>query len=222
MCSWKYYRKHIFYLLLTFSQLPNKYIISFLSPQTQKKQNPKKKIHQIRSKNSSNPVRSLLDRRSTIGAMLWSTKPVRSTQYCNPWDRWDRCHLVWSARPLLVVSLSLSLSLSLSARLSPKIVWSENRNVKWFPGQSLYFYSQMKCISGNSIFHAQPNTRFYGKWFPEMVWSQNKRTLNEISFLSNPFPSIVVCVCLLLLCWNLWWCICWSRSKLVSHGMIWF
>ena len=29
---------------LTFSQLPNKYIISFLSPQTQKKQNPKKKF----------------------------------------------------------------------------------------------------------------------------------------------------------------------------------
>ena len=29
--SWKYYKKHTFYLLLTFSQLPNKYIISFLN-----------------------------------------------------------------------------------------------------------------------------------------------------------------------------------------------
>ena len=37
-------RKHIFYLLLTFSQLPNKYIISFLNRETQKKQNPKKKF----------------------------------------------------------------------------------------------------------------------------------------------------------------------------------
>ena len=49
LCSWKYNRKHIFYLLLTFSQFPNKYIISFLNRETQKKQNPKKKIHQIRS-----------------------------------------------------------------------------------------------------------------------------------------------------------------------------
>ena len=50
LCSWKYHRKHIFYLLLTFSQLPNKYIISFLNSETQKKQNPKKKKnHQIRS-----------------------------------------------------------------------------------------------------------------------------------------------------------------------------
>ena len=76
--------------------------------------------------------------------------------------------------------LSLSLSSPPFACLSPKMVWSENRNVKWFSGQSLYFYSQMKCISGNSIFHAQPNTRFYGKWFPEMVWNQNKQSLSFI------------------------------------------
>ena len=30
LCSWEYHRKHIFYLLLTFSRLPNKYIISFI------------------------------------------------------------------------------------------------------------------------------------------------------------------------------------------------
>ena len=30
LCSWKYYKKHIFYLLLTFSRLPNEYI-SFIS-----------------------------------------------------------------------------------------------------------------------------------------------------------------------------------------------
>ena len=83
-------------------------------------------------------------------------------------------------RCILAVSLYslFFLSLSLFACLSPEMVWSENRNIKWFPGQSLYFYGQMKCISRNSIFHAQPNTRFYGKWFPKMVWSQNKRTLS--------------------------------------------
>ena len=36
LCSWKYHRKHIFYLLLTFSQLPNEYIISFISQNTNK------------------------------------------------------------------------------------------------------------------------------------------------------------------------------------------
>ena len=36
--SWKYYRKHIFYLLLTFSQLPNKYIMSFIPKNSNKTQ----------------------------------------------------------------------------------------------------------------------------------------------------------------------------------------
>ena len=47
LCCWKYHRKHIFYLLLTFSQLPNKYIISSLNPETQIK--PRKKKFIIRS-----------------------------------------------------------------------------------------------------------------------------------------------------------------------------
>ena len=49
LCSWKYHRKHIFYLLLTFSQLPNKYIISFI-PQYRNTNKTQKKI-------SSNPVK---------------------------------------------------------------------------------------------------------------------------------------------------------------------
>ena len=38
LCSWKYHRKHIFYLLLTFSQLPNKHIMSFIPKNTNKTQ----------------------------------------------------------------------------------------------------------------------------------------------------------------------------------------
>ena len=48
--------------------------------------------------------------------------------------------------------LSLSRSLSLFARLSPEMVWSENRNVKQFPGQSHNIYSQMKLFSGKFYF----------------------------------------------------------------------
>ena len=68
LCSWKYQRKHIFYLLLTFSQLLNKYIISFLNIEIQKKQNSEKKFIKFgqyrntketkpRKKNSSNPIK---------------------------------------------------------------------------------------------------------------------------------------------------------------------
>ena len=55
-------------MLLTFSQLPNKYIISFLNIETQKKQNPGKKFiksghtetqkkQNTEKKNSSNPIK---------------------------------------------------------------------------------------------------------------------------------------------------------------------
>ena len=45
LCSWKYHRKHIFYLLLTFSRLPNDYIISLIPQNTNKTQ--KKLIREI-------------------------------------------------------------------------------------------------------------------------------------------------------------------------------
>ena len=48
LCSWKYHRKHIFYLLLTFSRLPNEYIISFI-PQY-------RNTNKTQKKKSSNPV----------------------------------------------------------------------------------------------------------------------------------------------------------------------
>ena len=71
----------------------------------------------------------------------------------------------------------LSLSLSLFVRLRPEIVCSENRNVKQFPSQNLYFTVQWNAFPENFIFHTQPNTWWCVKWFLEMVWSQNKRTL---------------------------------------------
>ena len=52
LCFWKYHRKHIFYLLLTFSHifLVAKRIYNIIYSSIQKhKQNPEKKNHQIRS-----------------------------------------------------------------------------------------------------------------------------------------------------------------------------
>ena len=51
---------------------------------------------------------------------------------------------VWTRVPVI--------SLSLFMRLSPEIVWSENRNVKQFSGQSHNIYGQMKCFSGKFYF----------------------------------------------------------------------
>ena len=95
LCSWNYHRKHIFYLLLTFSQLPNKYIISFLNTETQTK--PKKKIHQIRSnweKKEEREVTGFDERRDRAaeakarsrGAVLQS----RSARCCDDQTRFKR------------------------------------------------------------------------------------------------------------------------------------
>ena len=77
LCCWKYHRKHIFYLLLTFSQLPNKYIISFLNPETQIKPRKKKFIIQSRQGSTRGEIarsRSVLRSQS---ARRWDcTKPI--------------------------------------------------------------------------------------------------------------------------------------------------
>ena len=52
LCSWKYHRKHIFYLLLTFSHIFSaaKQIYNIIPHyKNTKETKPKKKIHQIRS-----------------------------------------------------------------------------------------------------------------------------------------------------------------------------
>ena len=56
LCSWKYHRKHIFYLLLTFSRLPNDYIISFIPQNTNKTQ---KKNHKIRTNEGEITIREI-------------------------------------------------------------------------------------------------------------------------------------------------------------------
>ena len=56
LCSWKYHRKHIFYLLLTFSRLLNDYIISFIPQNTNKTQ---KKNHKIRTNEGEITIREI-------------------------------------------------------------------------------------------------------------------------------------------------------------------
>ena len=76
------------------------------------------------------------------------------------------------------LSLSLSLSFSLFLSLGSEFIWSENRNENEFPWSKGIFYSQLKLISRKFYFPDQPNTRIYGKAFPEVIFTQNKHSLN--------------------------------------------
>ena len=93
LCSWKYHRKHIFYLLLTFSHIfsVTKRIYNIIHS-SKHKQNPEKK--------SSNPDKRRRDRNRRFARSARCRWCQRTA-----WCRWC-CDLF---------SLSLSLSLSLSS-----------------------------------------------------------------------------------------------------------
>ena len=85
---------------------------------------------------------------------------------------------------VLVRSLFRVVSLSLSLALSLFYAWPGNGlKVKWFckmiSGQMRQILVKLKWFSVNSIFHSYQTRGFYGKWFPETVFSQFKRSLNE-------------------------------------------
>ena len=86
-------------------------------------------------------------------------------------------------RSLLPLSLSLSLragviSLSLSSLSVFRKMIFEGKiktEINLHPNTG-----QLKSIFGKCIFHAQPNTRKYGKAFPEVIFTQNKHNLSFI------------------------------------------
>ena len=96
------------------------------------------------------------------------------------WCMWS---LDWSSRFAgdvegVIWALSLSLSLSLSAHLTRKWFEVKIRASNHICGQSLILHGQLQITFRKFIFHAQPNTHFYGKAFPKMIWNQNKHSLN--------------------------------------------
>ena len=86
---------------------------------------------------------------------------------------------------LFFLSLSLSLSLSvhagaISLSLSSLSVFRKmifegkiKTEINLHPNTG-----ELKSISGKCIFHAQPNTRKYGKTFSEVIFTQNKHSLS--------------------------------------------
>ena len=82
---------------------------------------------------------------------------------------------------LLPLSLSpiwalSSLSLSLSLSLSPEMIWSENKSVKLIPGQRSKYWSTGNEFPENKIFRCSQTCGLGWKWFPEIIFTQNKRS----------------------------------------------
>ena len=67
--------------------------------------------------------------------------------WSSEWLWVDQCEWVSS----MISSFSLSLSL-FKHLMSPEIVWSENKNLNQFPGQSHKTHGQMKCFSEKFYF----------------------------------------------------------------------
>ena len=89
----------------------------------------------------------------------------------------------WALSVLFFLSLSLCCSLrsfshSLCVLRDSEMIWSENESVKSFPGQRRKFRSTGSDFPENFIFRCCQTRGLGGKWFPEIIFSQNKRTLS--------------------------------------------
>ena len=157
LCSWKYHRKHIFYLLLTFSRLPNEYIISFIPQNANKTQ---KKNHQIRINEGEIAIGAVSASRDrdwriaryrsklraiTIDAFTLSRSKLRAIAIGTMPVMLAKGTVPVMSRSLLSFSLSLSLSLFYFPR--PEVIWSENGNGNDFPLFWLWNSVNWKCFS---------------------------------------------------------------------------
>ena len=96
-----------------------------------------------------------------------------------------------------VSSSSLSLRsglslLSLSLSLFSEMIWTENKSVKLFPGQRSKYWSTGNEFLENFIFHCSQTCGFGGKWFPEIIFTQNKRTLRLCLVRVKVFPENIL------------------------------
>ena len=56
------------------------------------------------------------------------------------------------------------------------MIWSENEGAKSFPGQRWKYWSTGSHFLINIIFRDSQTCGFKGNWFPEIIFTQNKRT----------------------------------------------
>ena len=105
----------------------------------------------------------------------------------------DGAFLVCSLSLLCFSSLVLSVLLCVES--DPKMNWSENESVNSFPGQRGKFWSIGIQFSENCIFRCNQTCEKGWKWFPEIIFTQNKRTLRWASLCTTKQVTFVALVC---------------------------
>ena len=187
LCSWKYHRKHIFYLLLTFSRLSNEYIISFIPQNTNKTQ---KKIIKSGQNEGEIPIGEIAI--GVVGASCDRDRRVHAVARCvnryhamcrlRSWSR-DASESRDCAMPMMsmddampvkvaISSFSLSLSLSLFSIFQGRKSFEVKMEMEMI---FRYFGSQIRS-TGNAfqfdrIWSNNQTPPFSGKSFSESVWS---------------------------------------------------
>ena len=198
--SWKYYRKHIFYLLLIFSHIfsSSKQIYNIISKSTtQKKQNQRKKNHQIRS--NWGAIAEV--RLAVCGFAVWLVGAigavrlvvrgfaVRRSRVWQSWAFWVRRSRRWCddlgfsvfAISLCVCACESFLSLFLSLR-----IFGNDLKVKFwlkiFSGSKALILGSTEILFRKIHFpcatkHPHLWKNIYGKTFTKVIWNQNKHNL---------------------------------------------
>ena len=95
---------------------------------------------------------------------------------------------------------SLFLSVLLCVESDPEMNWRENENVNSFPGQRGKFRSTGMQFPENCIFRCNQTRGKGWKWFPEIIFTQNKRSLrfpiwtslSHTSFPRDNHPGTIV------------------------------
>ena len=116
-------------------------------------------------------VRSHCRSRSSLRSSDWSSRDRRRLELGvrRQSSDWLECFFSSHAR-----ALSLSLS------LFPEMLWSENEGRKSFPGQRWKYWSTGSHFPENIIFRDNQTCGFGGKWFPEVISTQNKHSLKIV------------------------------------------
>ena len=142
------------------------------------------KTHQIRQKkqnaakeNESNPVEEKMRLRGEGDNERRRGRCDRSTS--GAIDDRDHRSRRSSARCDRRTSGAIWALSSLSFSLFPEMIWRENEGAKSFSGQRWKYWSTGSHFSENIIFCDSQTCGFGGKWFPEIIFTQNKRTLSE-------------------------------------------
>ena len=205
LCSWKYHRKHIFYLLLTFSHifyllLTFSHIFSVTKQlyniiySLKHKQNSEKN-HQIQTNEGEIAIarRSKRRLRSRLRSALLR-QPVMLAARCIDRDRRVRvmrrsCEdrsedrdRRYRASRWCRDRFSLSLSSIFQDRKYFEVKTETENHFRCFGSQ---IRSTGNAFQFDRIWSNNQTPLFSGKSFPESVWSQFKRSLSFTTFLNN-------------------------------------